>query len=188
MGSTKQLIVTWPTWVHESLDVLLVAFQQIALVPDLPVQYRCLYNKDIRVGSKDDRIPDFQFSRTAANGDSEHVIIVECAVSQTARSVWPKAEMWAQTKHVELVVGIDVLQTPYASPEDDTKVNGPMGSDGEHITVEKITAMQLPPYGPIEFNGHQWAGEIRAITVRLYFPPTETQPKITFEEFVSFCL
>ncbi|KAJ7916642.1 hypothetical protein B0H13DRAFT_1997152 [Mycena leptocephala] len=165
-AASGTFIVTWPTWVHENLDVLFSPFTKISIVD--PLRFRCLYNKDMRIMTENkasDLTPDLQFARLDSNGEPEDSIIVECAVAQTADALWKKAEDWVRAPHVQLVIAINV------SIEDAPIPSGPKVKT--ELTMKDLDESQLPTYGPIMINGRIWRGKLRQILVRLYFLPDE---------------
>ncbi|KAJ7091692.1 hypothetical protein C8R44DRAFT_990432 [Mycena epipterygia] len=168
-SSSKQFVVTWPTWIHENLDVVFGSFNRIAAAE--PLRYRCLYNKDIRVNADKNKpsnlVPDFQFTRFSSAGDPENLIIVECAVAQPATSLHEKAQYWVQAPHVQLVVTIDISVDPYTAPK--------IAKGADDISMEFINGLDLPTYGPLEFKQHVWAGKLQKILVHVYLPADKDQ-------------
>ncbi|KAJ7285584.1 hypothetical protein C8J57DRAFT_1285236 [Mycena rebaudengoi] len=165
-GASGTFIVTWPTWVHENLDVLFGPFTKISIAD--PLRFRCLYNKDIRIMTEkkaSDLTPDLYFVRLNSSGEPEDSIIIECAVAQTADALWKKAEDWVQALDVHLVIAINV------SIEDVSTPSGPKAKT--KLTMKDLDESELPTYGPITIDGRIWRGKLRQILVRLYFPTDE---------------
>ncbi|KAJ7812483.1 hypothetical protein B0H14DRAFT_2856705 [Mycena olivaceomarginata] len=165
-AASDTFIVTWPSWVHENLDVLFSPFTKISIAD--PLRFRCLYNKDMRIMTEkkaSDLTPDLQFARLNSNGEPEDSIIVECAVAQTADALWKKAENWVRAPHIQLVIAINV------AIEDPPTPSGPKVKTA--LTMQDLDESELPTYGPITINGRIWGGKLRQILVRLYFLPDE---------------
>ncbi|KAJ7133894.1 hypothetical protein C8R43DRAFT_1022452 [Mycena crocata] len=166
----RELIVTWPTWVHESVDVTLGAFKTMAAKnPDL---YSCLFNKNITIHTaenKSDLIPDFIFARCQKNEPWQRLIILEMAASQSSASLERKVAHWLHDPNVALVIGIDIKMKQYSSPNTSALTD----NYPRDLTEAQFLAMEFPILGPIELNGHAWATKIESIQVGLYARPDQ---------------
>ncbi|KAJ7619961.1 hypothetical protein DFH06DRAFT_1234544 [Mycena polygramma] len=181
VGSSETLMVTWATtWVHESFDGVLDPFKKIASLE--PQRYRCLFNKNITVvesqTSKADLTPDFSLSRRAGSG-WEHLIILECAASQTNESLMEKVQLWLKQPTVRLVIAVGIEIDNYQAPVGPLPKRADLATaptagallGKDNPTLEDFRALPCPPLGPIAVYGHQWGRKIHGITVGLYGPP-----------------
>ncbi|KAJ7441539.1 hypothetical protein FB451DRAFT_117736 [Mycena latifolia] len=166
LANSKEMIVTWPSWLHETFDVTLGSFNKIAEVSHTP--YRCLLNKDFRVntGAADASrlIPDFALVRQDTPDPTwKNLIVLESAASQTKKDLDNKVGLWLKDPNVQLVIAVDLQISKYHAPK--------RALDTEHpptLTLKEVHALAAPRFGPITINGHVWAPMIEKITVGLH--------------------
>ncbi|KAJ7029048.1 hypothetical protein C8F04DRAFT_1237196 [Mycena alexandri] len=172
--SSKEMIVTWPTWVHETFDVSLSCFKAIAAAD--PDTYSCLYNKNFRLFKQEnqeaDLIPDFALARCLDSNPWQPLVVLECAASQTATALDRKVRWWLNDPKISLVIGVDIQIGQYRSPDPAVLTKD---VDPPTFNLRDLLAMEFPPLGPININNHHWGCNIRKIMVGLHAPPDEDE-------------
>ncbi|KAJ7738642.1 hypothetical protein B0H16DRAFT_1570379 [Mycena metata] len=168
------MIVTWPTWVHETFDVSLSCFKAIAAAD--PDTYSCLYNKNFRLFNQDDKaadlIPYFALARYQDSGPWEMLVVLECAAGQATAALDRKVALWLNDSKISLVIGVDIQIGQYRSP-DPAVLNNDVNPTT--FTLGDLLAMEYPPLGPININSHNWECNIWKIMVGLHAPPDEDE-------------
>ncbi|KAJ7452030.1 hypothetical protein FB451DRAFT_1259280 [Mycena latifolia] len=158
------IIVTWPTQVHESFGEILTAFTEIQRRDPA---FQCRFNESIELptetAAKCERIPDFVLARKAVGApEDSYLVILELAASQTEDSLSEKALKWLQNTDVKLVITINLDMAQYHAPP--VRPAGPTASWDSFLA----TAQSSLALGAIVVQGHVWAHEIREIEAHLF--------------------
>ncbi|KAJ7768169.1 hypothetical protein DFH07DRAFT_1058396 [Mycena maculata] len=168
IADLKQVIITWPTAVHEAFSVSLTSFNEI--VASTGTEYTCRYNTAIEIDSTEgpsERIPDFVFARRNPTSSTlDYLIILECAATQDTDSLMKKVDMWLTHPTVRLVIAVDLRGPRYRNPSSRSGVQALSRAQWDELTLSQ----DRPMLGPIKLRGDTWANGIDKIVVTLHVP------------------
>jgi hypothetical protein len=157
----KLVIVTYPSGVHESFNILLKPIADLAdhsfgsFIVDT--------NRDIRLPSRSSVTPDFAFGRNIKNSSPKYSILFECAWTQSPTNLSTKVNKCLDHPDVDAVICFDIItskkfQTPGSRPPADHDL-------ASAFSGPELEQRQL--LGPVMFLGLNW-GQVDDISLTIH--------------------
>ncbi|KAJ7026454.1 hypothetical protein C8F04DRAFT_109377 [Mycena alexandri] len=146
----KLVIVTYPSGVHESFNILL---KPIADLGDHPSgSFIVDTNRDIRLPSRSSVTPDFAFGRNVENSSPKYSILFECAWTQSRTNLSTKLNKSLDHPEVDAVICFDIItskkfQMPGSRPP--THHDLAPAFSGPELEQRRLL-------GPVMFLGINW--------------------------------
>ncbi|KAJ7488552.1 hypothetical protein B0H11DRAFT_2230087 [Mycena galericulata] len=154
----RLIILTYPSGVHETFNILLKPIVAIAQAP-----FVVGTNHDIHLPSRSSVTPDFAFGKIVKGSSIQYSVLFECAWSQLTSKLSEKIQKCLEDPVVLAVVSIEIK----ASKKYQTPTHAPPRPHSLVPEFPESVLQQRKLLGPVEYLGHIW-GQIDDIALTIH--------------------